>query len=269
MTVQTLPKTKKERIKELLATGLDAKQIASELNTTADYVYKEKGKLKKKKLEVMEQSLSVSDGSHNITVLSHNGESINLDQNEIRNSINNDKSDYDIPPLDNNDVKSMYTEFMEGKNWAYVSAKYGIRPDISQREYLRCLTISSRDPLELQNRMLSRLSNPPAALQEIINKSVKGNLLTNDELLLIIDHYAKSYSSEFLKDIVAHPTIIIPSGLSRIECRLCHNLQAGVIYDDSTYAGNLTKKIVSTHHLCSNCKSLIQVAYEEFKHDHP
>lgn len=100
MTVQTLPKTKRERIKELFLAGFDAKQIAAKLNTTRDYVYKEKGKLKKMGLAVEEQSLSVSDGSHNVTVLkSHEPtELVSLDQNGITNSMSNIVSDYDIPP---------------------------------------------------------------------------------------------------------------------------------------------------------------------------
>jgi len=267
LTAQTLPKTKKERIKELLATGLKAEQIASQLNTTRDYVYKEKGRIKKKELEVAEQSLSVSDGSHNVTVLrSHNPiEPVSLDQNEISNAVNNNMSEYDIPPLDSNDVKTMYTSFVENKDWRHVSAKYGIRPDISQREYFRSLTMSSRDPFELQNKILSRLSNPPASVQEIVNKSAKGDLLTNDELLLVIDLISLRNSSKFLQDIIAFPTIEIPSGLSRIQCSHCHQLQAGVIYDSTTYAGDITKMLVNDGHFCSNCFSLRNQAIEEVK----
>ncbi len=267
MTVQTLPKTKKERIKELVLAGLGPEQIAAELHTTRDYVYKEKGKLKKKGLTVVEQSLSVSDGSHNVTVIKNHdpSELVSLDHNGITNSMSNIISDYDISPMDKNEVKSMYSAFMENKDGPYVSAKYGVRPDISQREHIRYLAERSRDPFELQHKILSKLSNPPPAIQEIISKSATGNLLTNDELLLVIDLISISYSSEFLKTIIANPTIAIPLGLNRIECRQCHQGQAGVIYDSRTYAGNITKGLVSNGHLCNNCRSLASQAFEEYK----
>jgi len=214
----------------------------------------------------VEQSLSVSDGSHDITVIKNHdpSELASLDHNGITNSISNIVSDYDISPMDKNDVKLMYSAFMENKDGPYVSAKYGIRPDISQREHLRFLAERSRDPFELHNKILSRLSNPPPDIQEIINKSATGNVLTNDELLLAIDFFAMSYSSEFLKTIIANPTIPIPSGLNRVECRHCHQVQAGVICDSRTYAGDIIKKF-SNGHLCSNCRSLMSLAFEEYK----
>ncbi len=270
MTVQTLPKTKWERIKDLVLAGLDAKQIADELNTTLDYVYKVKGKLKKKGLTVVEQSLSVSDGSHNVTLFKNHdpSELVSSDHDGITNSISNIVSDYDISPMDKNDVKSMYSAFMENKDGPYVSAKYGVRPDISQREHHRYMAERSRDPFELQNKILSRLSNPSPAIQEIINKSATGNLLTNDELLLAIDFIGMRYSSEFLKTIIANPTVAIPSGLNRVECRQCHQVQAGVIYDSRIYAGDMTKRLVSNGHLCSNCRSLKIQAFDEYKREY-
>jgi hypothetical protein len=53
----------------LLDAGFSSLEVAEKLNTTIDYVYKEKGKLKKKGLLVTSQTLSIVDDRNSITVV--------------------------------------------------------------------------------------------------------------------------------------------------------------------------------------------------------
>jgi hypothetical protein len=265
-TEPTKPKTKSERIKELLDAGLSSQEVAEKLNTTVDYVYKEKGKFKKKGLLVTSQSLSIVDGRNSITVVKDQPtleKYSNLDHSVRTNPLNR-ANDFDIPPLEKKDVMSMYASFEEKMSPSMVTAKLGVRPDISQNEYRRFLSMKSRDPFELQNRIISGLFSIPPEIQSIIDKSVAGDLLTNDELISVIDFKTTIYASQHIKNAVSNPTLFINYGLERFVCKYCHFIQPGVIFDRTTYAGSLLVAL-SQGHCCKNCLGLKQQAFDEYQ----
>lgn len=109
LTVPTLPKTKKERIRELTLAGLDPKDIASKLNTTLDYVYKEKGKYKREGQLITQQSLSLSNGFREITIKKNNEpkEAMKLENHGQAYEPIIERSDYDLPPLDTDAIINM------------------------------------------------------------------------------------------------------------------------------------------------------------------
>ena len=80
----------------------------------------------------------------------------------------------------------MYDEFQNQKGPAYVTAKHGIHPETSQKEFERFLVMSSRDPYGLQNMLTADISDAPPEIQSIIKKSSQRILLTNDEIMSII-----------------------------------------------------------------------------------
>src|SRR5689334_9505594 len=111
MSDYTKPKTKSERIKELLQAGWSPEAVAKELDTTREYVYKEKGKFKKQKLLVTQQSLTIADGPNEVMVIKGQpagnlNNSLELQENQGYGS-----SDYNIPPLERDDLKTMYSCF--------------------------------------------------------------------------------------------------------------------------------------------------------------
>jgi hypothetical protein len=261
----TKPRTKSERIKELLDAGLSSHEVAEKLNTTIEYVYKEKGKLKKKGLLVTSQSLSIVDGRNSITVIKDQPtleKYSNLDHSVRTNP--QASNDFDIPPLEKNDVMSMYASFEEKMSPSMVTAKLGVRPDISQNEYQRFLSMNSRDPFELQNRIISGLFSAPPEIQSIIDKSVAGNLLTNDELISVINFKTTISASQQIKNAVSNPSLFINYGLERFVCKYCHFIQPGVIFDRTTYAGSLLVAL-SQGHCCKNCLGLKQQAFDEYQ----
>jgi len=60
--------TKKDMIRELTIADALPQEIANQLNTTPEYVYKERGKLRREGKLVTHQSLSITDGTHSIAV---------------------------------------------------------------------------------------------------------------------------------------------------------------------------------------------------------
>ena len=73
------------------------------------------------------------------------------------------------------------------KGPAYVTAKHGIHPEISQREFERVLKMKSRDPYALQQMLTAGISNASPEIQALVDKS-SSTLLTNDEIMSIINH---------------------------------------------------------------------------------
>ena len=93
----TLPKSLRQRIRELILAQAATKEIVDQLKTSKEYVYKERGKLKREGLLVTHQSLSTSNGQGEITVVK--------DQPRLMEYVDHDGSgtihcvnDYDIPP---------------------------------------------------------------------------------------------------------------------------------------------------------------------------
>ena len=263
MTDFTKPITKSERIKELLQAGWSPEAVAKELDTTREYVYKEKGKFKKQKLLVTQQSLTIADGNSEVTVIK--GQPVGNLNNSLESPEDQGtgNSDYNIPPLERNDLKTMYSCFENNMGATQVVARHGIRPDISEREYTRFLSIKSRDPVEFQNSLISGIHSGPPDIQPLLDKAGRGILLTNSELLSIISFRTTVYSNNYLQEIVSNPKIPTP-GLNRFVCRFCHLSQPGVLFDIGSYPGKFLQSL-SSGHICSVCKKIADEAYEEAK----
>ena len=69
MSNHTLPPTKRQRIRELILAEAKLNDIIDEVGTTQEYVYKERGRMKREGLLVTHQSLSISKGKREITVV--------------------------------------------------------------------------------------------------------------------------------------------------------------------------------------------------------
>lgn len=264
MTNQLGPKTKTERIRELLIAGRPPKEVADKMDTSREYVYKEKGKLKREGLLVEHQSLSISEGSKGITIV--------RDKDDVENyfdypygpidDVNHAFVERDIKPLDQKGLMSMYGAFRENMNPSEVIAKFGIRPDISQREHQRYLIMNSRDPFVLQNKIASEITNAPPEIQSIVEKS-KTALLTNDEILSLIKFKEARYAQYYVKIAVLNNAIRLPTGIERPMCRYCNAPQPGVLFDRSSYQGSFVQKSVIIS-CCPTCKIIYDRVYIEF-----
>lgn len=247
----TLPRTKRERIRELVLAKSATKDIVEEVNTTKEYVYKERGKLRREGLLVTHQSLSISNGQNEITMVKgERDRPLGLDR------IN----DYDIPPLDKKNLMLMYDAFEQQKTPAYVTTKYGIHPEISHKEFERYLTMNSRNPYALQVKLTSGISNAPPQIQSIIDKSTKA-LLTNDEITSTIEFKIWNQAYSCIRDILLNTDYNLPPGLERAKCRICKAPQPGLIYDRSTYLGSVAQTMLNNP--CLRCQSIEKEIYSQ------
>lgn len=265
MTNLTEPETKTKRIRELLLARKTPKQVAEEVETSREYVYKEKGKMKKAGLLVTHQSLSIANGNKEIIVTKDDA-GFDKYQNNPQ-SLERQDLDFNIPPLEKKDVQSMYDRF-ERKNMtaSEVTAELGIRPDISQKEFQRFLSMKSRDPFDLQNRLTSEIDNLTPVIQSLVDKAARCELLTNDELISLINFRTRSYARQYIVQAVSDPDIIIHRGLNRYVCRYCHVTEPGVIFGPISYCGK-SLEVVAKKYCCLNCKGIADQAYQDFKKD--
>jgi hypothetical protein len=252
LTRHTSPNTKRQRIRDLILSEAKIEDIVDKVKTTKEYVYKERGKLKQEGLLVTHQSLSISNGQGELTIVKNDpqlAENENLDGHMTPYRIN----DYDIPPLDKKGLMLMYVAFEQRKTPAYVTAKHGIHPEISQKEFERVLKMKSRDPYVLQQMLTAGISNASPQIQSIVNKS-SSTLLTNDEIMSIFDHKMFNHACSFTRNVVINPAHHLPQGLERVRCKTCKKQLAGVIFDRNTPVGSYAQQVLN--YMCDSCRSI-------------
>ena len=147
----------------------------------------------------------------------------------------------------------MYEAFEQQKTAAFVTAKYGIHPEISQKEFERFSKMKSRDAYLLQDMLATGISNASPEIQSIVNKS-SSTLLTNDEIMAIINNKMWNYAYSFTRNVVINPANYLPQGLERVRCRICHKQQAGVIYNRDTTVGSYAQLVLN--YMCLSCRAL-------------
>lgn len=252
MSNLTSPKTKRQRIRDLILAKAKVRDIIDQVGTTREYVYKEKGKLKQEGLLVTHQSLSISDGQNEITVIKdqpHLVENVDRYRSVTINRIN----DYDIPPLNKKDLMLMYDDFEDAqKGPVFAIAKHGIHPEISQKEFDRFVRMKARDPFVLQQKLTAGISNASPELQSLVDKSLS-TLLTNEEILSIVEHKIWNYAYSYIRQQLANSAIPLPGGLYGVPCRVCHKRLPGLIYDSNSTMGVFAKSQLGTDHLCDDC----------------
>ena len=253
MSNHPLPRTKRQRIRELILAEAKLNDIIDEVGTTQEYVYKERGRMKREGILVTHQSLSISKGKREITLIKDQPPL--LENVEMQRPITIDRvNEYDIPSLNKNDLKAMYEDFENQKGPAEVTAKRGIHPQITLSEFERFLKMKARDPYDLQKRLTTGISNASPEIQSIVDKSLS-TLLTDDEIMSIFAHQKSIYANSLIIDTVLNPARYLPLGLHRITCRICHKQLPGVIYSRNTYAGFHTQQIVSLF-ACDTCRAI-------------
>jgi hypothetical protein len=248
--------TKKDRIRELIMGGVTPKEIADEVHTSREYVYKEKGKLKKEGRIVTHQSLSISDGKQKISIIKDPGNPTRNVRNEQFLRLGHDLGNgnyYDIPPLDKNSLISMYDSFDQSDGPVDVIKKYGIHPEICEKEFGRFMVMKSRNPYDLQKHLISRITDPSPAIESIMNKS-KTSLLSNSDLIILFDFVLQSSTNHFIIAVLNNPAINIPFGVSRWICSVCQKPQRGVILAPGTSAGSSVRNL-GTSYLCEFCRN--------------
>jgi hypothetical protein len=180
------PPSKRQRIKELFDTGKNysALQIAEAVGTTPANVYKEKSKQK---------AAGLRSPNHSKTAeTNHSTDELIFSPEDARRRAKSDAYGYshhyrflDIPELDEEGLKILYTEFTNGKKPANIISQHGFHPEVVEKEYQRFFRLNQHEIIgSFQNQIVESLScMDNTSLTEKLTKD--GHLSVNEFIELI------------------------------------------------------------------------------------
>jgi predicted transcriptional regulator len=174
------PNNKKEQILHLLAERkLSVKEIAKIVHTTEANVYKEKSKARG--LFIRRKTRS----DEMVLVAAESGTS-SLPSRRLKPEANHYQY-LNIPDLDREGIKKLYTEFKDGKKPADIIADHGFHPEVVEKEYQRFMIMNERDIDVFQNKILSDLiKHPSKNTKPLLEKYKTTGFLTHYELFELI-----------------------------------------------------------------------------------
>jgi transposase-like protein len=239
---------KKEKIIALLSEGkLSVKEIAKTLNTTEGNVYKERSKAR----ALLVRRKTRSDET---LIVAGESESLALRSQRLKPEVNHYQY-LNVPALDADGIKKLYSEFKAGKKPADIMAEHGFHPEVVEKEYQRFLKMNERDIDIFQNKIISDIIKWPSKnTTPLLEKYKTKRFLTHDELfelcaLKLKDDYERKIDMwAFDKDEY------VPKGWSRIKCKVCNQTESEVILNPSFGIGKDAFEYFENY-VCYGCKN--------------
>jgi hypothetical protein len=174
------PNNKKEQILRLLAEGLSVKEIAEIVHTTEANVYKEKSKARGLYLRRKTRS-------DEMVMVAGESDSFALPSQRLKPEGNHHYQYLNIPDLDGEGIKKLYTEFKAGKKPPDIIANHGFHPEVVEKEYQRFMKMNERDMDVLQNKIISDFIKQPSKNTKLLFEKYKTTgFLTHYELFELI-----------------------------------------------------------------------------------
>jgi hypothetical protein len=240
-------KSKRDKILEMLSQGHDVDDIASELKTTKQNVYKEKSK--QKSLEYRKENFrlrhAIQSKKRSKTIPDSELEKTQdpiLDDNPVYGSYKTlrrpTKKEYSI----------LFTEFLAGKKPEEIIAEHGIDPEIVEKEYQRFLKLRGMDRLDLQRSILKLSGTYPTDLKPMINKLESRTMLSNEEVMALVNSGCNNHVLKLISDVTA----TLPGIIIRPSCSKCDRYIPGILYDATILNGSVIFE-ENRNYLCSDC----------------
>jgi hypothetical protein len=175
------PINKKEQIINLLAEGkLSVKEIARIVHTTEANVYKERSKAR----GLLIRRKTRSD---EMVMVAGDVDTPSLPSRRLKSEGNHHYQYLNIPDLDSEGMKKLYTEFKEGKKPAAIIADHGFHPEVVQKEHQRFMEWNERDIDVLQSKIISDFVKWPSKnTKPLLEKYKTKGFLTHYELFELI-----------------------------------------------------------------------------------
>jgi hypothetical protein len=175
------PINKKEQIINLLAEGkLSVKEIARTVHTTEANVYKERSKAR----GLLIRRKTRSD---EMVMIAGDVDTPSLPSRRLKSEGNHHYQYLNIPDLDSEGIKKLYTEFKEGKKPAAIIADHGFHPEVVEKEYQRFMKLNERDIDVLQSKIISDfVKRPSKNTKPLLEKYKTTGFLTHYELFELI-----------------------------------------------------------------------------------
>lgn len=208
-----------------------AREIARAVGTTEGNVFKEKSNLKgiltDKRLSVF--SHSVGD------------ETLTLARAEARTLVT--KPDLgaltDIPPLAQEDLKRMYSEFQNGKTPVEVIATYGFNPMLVEYEYNRFCRMNGLNLRSLAHELVDVLKTTNNSLSAFLLQKIEQDGITcNDDIRELVEFASiSSYSGGELSVIERMRKGDSIGEFNPFVCSICRKPIAGAMTDPESEIG--------------------------------
>jgi hypothetical protein len=249
------PNNKKEQIISLLSEGkFSVKEIARMVNTTDANVYKEKSKARglfiRRKTRSDEMVMVAGESDSLVALPSHRLKP------EGNNNNNNHYPYLNIPDLDADGIKILYSQFKAGKKPADILADHGFHPEVVEKEYRRFLKMNERDIDVFQNKLISTIIKQPSRISKpLLDKYNTRGFLTEPELSrLIAIKLREDYENE-IDSWRFDKTACLPRGWTRIRCKVCKEAELEVILNPSFGIGKYISEQFKDH-LCNGCRNI-------------
>jgi hypothetical protein len=175
------PNNKKEQILDLLAEGKHSvEEIAKIVHTTEANVYKEKSKARGLYLRRKTRS-------DEMVMVAGESDSFALPSQRLKPEGNHHYPYLNIPDLDGEGIKKLYTDFQAGKKPPDIIANHGFHPEVVEKEYQRFMKMNERDIDVLQNKIISDfIKQPSKNTKPLFGKYKTTGFLTHYELFELI-----------------------------------------------------------------------------------
>ena len=110
-------------------------------------------------------------------------DSSSLPSRRLKSEGNHHYQYLNVPDLDSEGIKKLYTEFNAGKKPPNIIADHGFHPEVVEKEYQRFMKMNERDIDVLQNKIISDLIKRPSKnTKPLLEKYKTTGFLTHHEL---------------------------------------------------------------------------------------
>jgi hypothetical protein len=242
------PNNKREQILDLDAKGLSVKDIARIVHTTEANVYKEKSKARGLYLRRKTRS-------DEMVMVAGDLDASSLPSRRLKSEGNHHYQYLNVPDLDSEGIKKLYTEFKEDKKPADIIAEHGFHPEVVEKEFQRFLKMNQRDIDVFQNRIISTvIKRPSINTRPLVEKYKTNGFLTDNELSELVRLKLKDDYQREINTWILDEEAYLPKGWSRIRCKNCNKNEIGAILNPTFGIG---KHIFEQYndYICDICKN--------------
>jgi len=228
-----------------------AREIALTVGTTEGNVFKEKSKLKATGI-LTDKRLSVF--SHSV-----GDETLTLARAEARTLVT--RPDLgpltDIPPLGQEDLKKMYSEFQNGKSPVEVIAANGFNPMLVEHEYNRFCRMNGLNLRSLAHELVDVLKTTNNGLSGLMLQEIEQDGITCNEDIRELFEFAStsSYSGGELSVIKRMRNGDSIDSFSPFVCSICHKPMRGAIIEPESEIGRKLLQSIGSGAMHDSCIS--------------
>jgi hypothetical protein len=243
------PNNKKEQILDLLAEGkLSVKEIARIVHTTEANVYKERSKAR----GLLIRRKTRSD---EMVMVAGEPDTSSLPSRRLKPNGNYHYPYLNIPDLDSEGMKKLYTEFRADKKPSEIIADHGFHPEVVEREYQRFMEMNERDIDVFQNKIISDLIKRPSKnTKPLLEKYKTNRFLTANEFSELVRLKLRDDYELDIEMWGLDKHSYLPRGWSWIRCKSCNENELGVIVNPSFSIGKHLLEQYNNY-ICDICKN--------------